>query len=121
MATTVESPHIRNDRRAPLSVTVSSWAVPVMVVGQYALIAALPVALVLAGVLRRVHDRAVRRAAVLLAVTYAVPLVVWLARPDGAQSLSKDMHPVFVGLIVAASAGVVVALRRARVRRLPAR
>ncbi|QIY58785.1 hypothetical protein HEP86_35320 [Streptomyces sp. RPA4-5] len=100
--------------------TISSWAVPVMVVGQFALLAVLPVVIVLVGAHRSLRDRAVRWAATLLAVVYAAPLAVWLARPDGAQSLSKDMHPVFAGLIVAASAAVIVALQRARTRRLPA-
>jgi len=127
MATTVDShpTHAttrptRTGRRVPLSVTVSAWAVPVMVVGQFALVAGLPVVIALVGALRRVPDRAVRRAATLVAVTFAIPLVVWLTRPDGAQSLSKDMHPGFVGLIVAASAVFLVTLHRAR-RGLPAR
>lgn len=107
-------------RSVPLSVTVSAWAVPLMVVGQFALIAGVPVAVALVGALRRVHERAVRRAAALVAVTFAIPLVVWLTRPDGAQSLSKDMHPGFAGLIVAASAAFLVTLHRAR-RSLPAR
>ncbi|MEV0113095.1 hypothetical protein AB0H77_07550 [Streptomyces sp. NPDC050844] len=55
-----------------------------------------------------------------VAVAFAIPLVVWLTRPDAAPSLSKDMHPVFAALIVAASTALVVALHRAR-RRLPAR
>ncbi|MDJ0463972.1 hypothetical protein [Streptomyces sp. H27-C3] len=100
--------------------TVSAWAVPVMVVGQFALIAAVPVVIALVGAVRRVPDRAVRRAATLVAVLFTIPLIVWLTRPNGAQSLSKDMHPVFAGLIVAASAAFIVTLHRAR-RSLPAR
>ncbi|MFF9508389.1 hypothetical protein ACF1BU_24720 [Streptomyces sp. NPDC014724] len=114
MTTTVVSHHSRTDRRVPRSVTVSSWAVPAMVAGQFALIA-------LVGALCHVRDRAVRGAATLLAVTYAIPLVVWVTRPDGAQSLSKDMHPAFAGLIVVASAALIVTIRRARYRSLPAR
>lgn len=121
MATTAKSPQPHTGRRAPLPVTVASWAVPVMVVGQFALIAGLPVMIVLVGAHRSVRDRAVRWATTLLAVAYAVPLVVWLARPDGAQSLSKDMHPVFAALIVATSAAVIATLHRSRTRRLPAR
>ncbi|MFB6977216.1 hypothetical protein [Streptomyces scopuliridis] len=120
MTTTVESHPTRTGRRVPLSVTVSAWAVPVMVVGQFALISGVPVVIALVGALRRVPDQAVRRAAALVAVTYAIPLVIWLTRPDGAPSLSKDMHPGFAGLIVAASAALIVTLHRAR-RRLPAR
>ncbi|HET6858130.1 MAG TPA: hypothetical protein VFH94_13705 [Streptomyces sp.] len=113
MTTTVESHPARTGRRIPLSVTVAAWAVPVMVIGQFALIAGIPVVTALVGAVRRVPDRAVRRAAALVAATFATPLVIWLARPDGAQSLSKDMHPVFAGLIVAASAGLIATLRRA--------
>ncbi|MEU6014328.1 hypothetical protein ABZ826_09765 [Streptomyces sp. NPDC047515] len=39
MTITLVSHHIRTDRRVPRSVTVSSWVVPVMVVGQFALMA----------------------------------------------------------------------------------
>lgn len=119
--TTTSRSLARPDRRTPLSVTISSWAVPIMVVGQFALVAVVPVAIALVGALRRARDRAVRWAATLLAVTYAIPLGVWLTRPDGAQSLSKDMHPAFVGLIVAASAALLVTIHRARRRRRPAR
>ncbi|WP_157250255.1 hypothetical protein [Nonomuraea typhae] len=101
-------------RPAPLAVTVSAWAVPVMVVGQFALLSGIPVTIALAGALLRVRDRMVRRAAALVAVSYLIPLVIWLTRPDGAPSLSKDMHPGFAGLMVAASAALIVALFRAR-------
>lgn len=104
----------RTPRRVPPSVTVSAWAVPVMVVGQFALVAGVPVLIALVGALRRVPDLAVRRAATLVAVTFAVPLTVWLTRPDGAPSLSKDTHPGFLALIVAASAVLLVTLHRAR-------
>ncbi|MFI2238685.1 hypothetical protein [Streptomyces chrestomyceticus] len=125
MTTTLEPPgartRTRTGRRVPLSLTVSSWAVPVMVVGQFALLSGIPVAIALAGALRQVRDRAVRRAAALLAVTYAVPLTVWLTRTDPARSLSKDMHPAFTALMVVASAALIVTLHRARTRRPTAR
>ncbi|MFC9976674.1 hypothetical protein ACFVH6_37820 [Spirillospora sp. NPDC127200] len=115
MATTSTS-LARTDRRLPRSVTVSSWAVPVMIVAQFAMLAIVPVAIALVGALRRTGDRAVRGAAATLAVVYAVPLAIWLVRPDGAQSLSKDMHPAFAGLIVAASTVLIVTVLRARRR-----
>ncbi|MCR8944330.1 MULTISPECIES: hypothetical protein [Streptomyces] len=104
----------RAPRRIPLPVTVSAWAVPVMVIGQFALIAGVPVLIALTGTLRRVPDRAARRAAALVAAAFAAPLTVWLTRDDGAPSLSKDMHPGFLALIVAASAVFLVTLHRAR-------
>ncbi|MEU2824390.1 hypothetical protein ABZ763_19430 [Streptomyces bacillaris] len=39
---------------------------------------------------------------------------MWLTRDDAAPSLSKDMHPGFLALIVAASAVFLVTLHRAR-------
>jgi hypothetical protein len=119
--TTTSTPPARTGGRTPPAVAVSSWAVPVMVLGQFSLVAGVPVAIALVGALRHAGDRTVRWAAALLAVTYAIPLVIWLARPDGAPSLSRDMHPAFVGLIVAASAVLIVSIHRARRRRLPVR
>lgn len=121
MTTTLEPPRARSARRVPLSSTLSSWAVPVMVVGQFALLSGIPVAIALAGALRQVRDRAVRWTAALLAVTYALPLTVWLTRAAPAQSLSKDMHPAFAALMVVASATLIVTLHRARTRRPTAR
>nr|WP_202513069.1 hypothetical protein [Streptomyces sp. SID3343] len=87
-----------------------------MVLAQFALLAVVPVAIALVGALTRVRDRAVRGAAVLVAVAFSIPLTVWLVRPDGAQSLSKDIHPAFVGLIVAASIALIAGITRARRR-----
>ncbi|MFD9882788.1 hypothetical protein ACFWZT_15200 [Streptomyces alboflavus] len=100
--------------RIPRAVTISAWAVPIMVLGQFALISGVPVVIALVGAFTRVRDRAVRAAAALLALSFAIPLTIWLVRPDGAQSLSKDIHPGFVGLIVMAGAALLLALRRAR-------
>ncbi|MEU1724573.1 hypothetical protein ACNF49_32455 [Actinomadura sp. ATCC 39365] len=111
--TTTYQPSTRPGRSAPVAVSVAAWAVPVMIVGQFALLAIVPVAVVLVGALRHARDRLVRWAAVLVALAYAVPFAVWVARPDGAPSLSKDMHPAFAVLIVAACAALVVAVVRA--------
>ncbi len=97
--------------RLPRSVTISAWAAPLMVVGDFALLAVVPVALVLSGALRDTRLRSLRWPAAVLAAVYTTPLVIWLLRPDGAQSLSKDIHPGFVALIVAASALVLLRLR----------
>jgi hypothetical protein len=85
-----------------------------MVLGQFAFLAFIPVALVLFGSLRDARVRALRWPAGLLAAVFATPLAIWLLRPDGAQSLSKDIHPVFVGLIVAASAVVLLKIWTSR-------
>lgn len=94
--------------RTPRQVVVSAWAVPIMVLGQFAFLAVIPVALVLSGALRDPRARALRGPAGLLAAVFATPMAIWLLRPDGAESLSKDIHPGFVGLVVAASAVVLV-------------
>ncbi|MFJ6572010.1 hypothetical protein ACIQNU_31870 [Streptomyces sp. NPDC091292] len=108
-------------RRIPLSLTLSAWAAPVLVLVQFSLVAAVPVAIALVTGLGRARDRAVRLAAGLLAVTFAAPLTIWLVRPDGAPSLSKDMHPAFLALFVAASAVLLTTLHGARRPRLRGR
>ncbi|MEV3981875.1 hypothetical protein [Nonomuraea sp. NPDC049758] len=109
---TTYQPSTRPGRSTPVAVSVAAWAVPVMIVGQFALLAIVPVAVVLVGALRHARDRLVRWAAVLVALAYAAPLAVWVARPGGAPSLSKDMHPAFAVLIVAACAALVAAIVR---------
>ena len=39
---------------------------------------------------------------------YAVPFLMWVLNPQRAESLSKEIHPVSVGLIVAVSAAVLL-------------
>ena len=113
MPTTTATPPAASRRatRTPRSVVVSAWAVPVMVLGGFALFSGVPVALVLVGALRDARARYLRWPAGLLAAAYATPLAIWLLRPDGAESLSKDIHPVFVVLIVVASAVLLWRIR----------
>ncbi|TFD93452.1 hypothetical protein E3T61_05020 [Cryobacterium lactosi] len=100
--------------RALRYVQISAWAIPVLVIGQFSMLAIIPVALVLVGTLRDTRLRALRWWGGLLAASYVAPLAIWLLRPDGAQSLSKDMHPAFAALIVAVAAVVLVKLYRPR-------
>lgn len=100
----------RTTRRTPRSVLISAWAVPVLVLGQFSMVAVVPVLLVLVGTLRHPELRSLRPYSAALAATYATPLAIWILRPDGAPSLSKDMHPVFLVLIVAAAAVLLVKL-----------
>lgn len=90
------------------SVIVSAVAVPVMVIGQFAMLAIVPVALVLIGTFRDPRLRPLRGWAAGLAVVYALPLVLWAIGPDRAPSLSKDIHPALAGLVVAAAVAVIV-------------
>ena len=94
--------------RTPRSVLISAWAVPVLVLGQFSMLAIVPVVLILVGTLRHPSLRPLRPYSAALAAIYATPLVIWILRRDGAESLSKDMHPVFMVLIVAAAAALLV-------------
>lgn len=95
-------------RRAPRSVIVSTWAIPVMVVGQFAFLAFIPVAVMLRGTFRDARSRTLRGWVSALGIVYAVPFLLWVLNPERAESLSKDIHPAFVGLIVATSAVVLL-------------
>ncbi|MFJ6853742.1 hypothetical protein ACIQM3_24975 [Streptomyces sp. NPDC091271] len=106
----------REGRRTPLAVTVSAWVAPLLVLTGFAFVAFVPVLIVLIGTLARARDGVVKAAAMALAVTYAIPFVIWQTRPDGAPSLSKDIHPGFIGLIVAASAALLLTLHGVRRR-----
>jgi hypothetical protein len=104
--------------RRSRSVLVAACAVPVMIVGQFAMLAIVPVAVVLVGTLRDARLRALRWWAVALAAAYATPLALWAIGPDRAPSLSKDMHPALAALVVAAGVAFVVAYAvRARAAR----
>lgn len=91
------------------SVLVSALAVPVLVLGQFAMVAVLPVALVLIGTLRDARLRALRWWAAALTAAYATPLALWAIGPDRAPSLSKDMHPVFAALVSVTAVAVAIA------------
>jgi hypothetical protein len=107
MTVTTTTPH-----RASTAVLVAAWAVPVMVAGQFALLAGVPIAVALIGSRRR---RAHRWWAAALAAVYAAALVLWLAGPSGAPSLSKYLSPAATAVFAVAGAVVAVALsRRAR-------
>ncbi|THG32043.1 hypothetical protein E6C64_05750 [Naasia lichenicola] len=93
---------------------MAAWSVPLLVLGQFAMLAIVPVLIVLIASVADARVRALRWYAGLLAALYATPLIIWVARPDGAQSLSKDIDPVFVALIVAASAALIVKIATRR-------
>lgn len=102
--------------RTTKSVLISACAVPVLVVGQFAMLAIVPVALVLIGTLRSTGLRSLRWWSAGLAAIYAIPLALWAIGPDRAPSLSKDMHPIFTVLISLAALGVVVVFSTLRRR-----
>jgi hypothetical protein len=99
---------VRASRRT--SVHVAAWAVPVMVVGQFAMLAIFPLAYVLVRTFRDARLRALRWWAAALGVAYATPLVLWAIGPDRAPSLSKDMHPALAAVVVAAGVAYAIGL-----------
>lgn len=107
------TPH-RSARTISLPVTVSAWAVPVLIIGQFAMVAIVPVVITLIGTLRGTRRRALRWWAVALAAAYAIPLILWAIGPERAPSLSKDMHPLLAALMVAVAIGYQVVRLRSR-------
>jgi uncharacterized membrane protein len=99
--------------RPSKAVLVAAWAFPVMVLGQFALLAGIPVAIVLA---RTPRSRAARWWSGLMAAAYVVPLAVWLLGPSTAPSLSKSLSPVATGVITAVGAAAAVGLHLVRRR-----
>jgi hypothetical protein len=100
--------------RPSKAVLVAAWAFPLMVAGQFALLAGIPVAIVLARTLR---SPAARWWSGLMAAAYVIPLAVWLLGPSTAPSLSKSLSPVATGVVAAtgavAAAGLHLVRRRA--------
>ncbi|MFE9577551.1 hypothetical protein ACFYO1_14265 [Nocardia sp. NPDC006044] len=103
----------RHDRAdgypAARSVLISAWAVPVLIIGQFAMVAVIPVVIALIGTLRDARLRPLRWLAAALAVAYAVPLAIWRLRSEPAQSLSKDISPFLAALVVVAAVVLAVA------------
>ncbi|MCD2185851.1 hypothetical protein [Actinomycetospora soli] len=103
------SPSSRPTPRLPRLVVVSAGLAALMVVGGFALLAVVPVALALIGTLQEARLRALRWWAAGLAVAYAVPFALYVLDPDRPASLTKAMHPGFVVLIAAAGVAVILA------------
>jgi len=95
--------------RARRAVLISAAAVPLLIVGQFAMLAIVPVAI---AVIVGARMRGVRLLTWLLAALYATPLAIWALRADPAPSLSKDIHPVLAGLIITGAVGVLIAVIR---------
>jgi hypothetical protein len=109
MTMTTTLPRHRTSR----AVLVAAWAVPALVLGQFALLTGLPIAVVLAGSLR---ERRLRWWAGGLTALYGTLVALWLLGPSGAPSLSKFLDPVATALFATAGAVVAVAVSRRRAR-----
>ena len=101
-------------KRTPLFFHIAAWSVPVLVLAQFAMLAVVPVVVLVIGSLVSARARALRWWTGFLALLYATPLVIWALRPDGAPSLSKDMHPVFVVLITLAAIALLAKIHTRR-------
>lgn len=108
------TPTVSDAGRTPRSVIVSAWAVPIMVLGQFSFLAVIPVAIMITKTFRDTGSRALRWWVGALGAIYGIPFLLWALNPDRAESVSKDIHPLFVGLIVAASAAVLLRIHTRR-------
>lgn len=99
--------------RPSRGVLVAAWAFPAMVLGQFALLAGIPAAIVVA---RAPRSAPARWWSALMATAYVVPLAVWLLGPGTAPSLSKSLSPAATGIVAAAGAAAAVGLHFARRR-----
>ncbi|WP_290061888.1 hypothetical protein [Amycolatopsis solani] len=94
-------------RRTSTTTLVAAGAVPVLILGQFAFLSAIPIAVVLAGALRARSP--LRWWASGLAAVYAALVGTWLLGPSSAPSLSKFLSPVATGVFAAAGIAVAVA------------
>jgi len=97
----------KSQKIAPRYVTWSAIVAPVLVLTGWALIAAVPVALMTWGSWTDRRVRALRWWSGLTALLYAIPLVQYLLRTDPEASMSSMLHPA-MGIAIALSAAVVV-------------
>jgi len=111
MATTInkDTTTHRGPGRTSLSVLIAAWAVPALVLGGFALISGIPIAIALIGTLRDRRLHALRWWTGALAAVYVVPLALWLLGPSNAPSLTQFLSPVATAFFVAAGAVVAVA------------
>src|SRR4051794_24243393 len=88
------STHAAEQRRGTRKVIISAWAVPVLILGEFAMLAIVPVAILTVSVFRNAQLRALRWWAAAVGAAYASGLAAWAIGPDRAPSLSKDLHPL---------------------------
>ncbi|WP_049758765.1 hypothetical protein [Renibacterium salmoninarum] len=78
----------------------------------------MPILFILAATVANRHLRRLTPWVIVVAIAYAVPLGVWLLRPDPASGLSKDIHPALAGVLIAAALGYAAAGHFIRRRKL---
>lgn len=92
----------------PRAVIISAWAIPVMVAGQFAMLAIIPLGIAAAGILRNRQLHGLRGWVAAVSAAYGAGLLMWAIGPDRAPSLSKELHPAHEVVITAL--GVALAL-----------
>lgn len=109
----VTTPHLDQTRgtvkRTSVAVLSAAWAVPVFVVGGFAFLSGIPIAVALIGTLRDSRLRALRWATGSLAAFYTVAMGLWLLGPSTEPSLTKFLSPIATAAFVAIGAGVAIA------------
>ncbi|GLY29878.1 hypothetical protein [Kineosporia sp. NBRC 101731] len=98
----------------PRAVIISAWAVPVMVAGQFAMLAIIPLGIAAAGILRNRQLRGLRGWVAALSAAYAAGLLLWAIGPDRETSLSKELHPAHMVVITALGVALAVAYHLGR-------
>lgn len=112
MATATPHRRARGNRtatRTSLSVLIAAWVVPLLVLGGFALISGIPIAVVLIGTLLDPRLRVLRWWSGALVAAYAVPLALWQWGPSDAPSLTQYMSPAVTALLVATGVAVAIA------------
>jgi len=95
--------------RARRAVLISAAAVPVLILGKFAMLAIVPVAI---AVIAGARMKGVRLFTWMLGALYATPLIIWALRENPARSLSRDIDPIFAALIIAGAIAVLIAIVR---------
>lgn len=85
-----------------LPVLIAAWAVPLLVLGGFAFVSGIAIAVVVIG-------SRLRWWAAALAAVYVVPLVLWLTGPSTAPSLTQYLSPAATVLFAAVSVAVAIA------------
>ena len=106
--------------RTSLAVLFAAWAFPAMVVGQFAFLAGIPVAIVLIGTLRDARLHALRWPTAAITAAYVVPTLFWLSTENTAPSLSKYLSPLVTGVVAAVGIAGAIAHHVHRLRSVPA-
>jgi hypothetical protein len=116
------STHRSPTRSVPLYVIIASIAAVVLVIGQFAMIALVPVLVTTIAAFVDPRLGWLRWWALALITAYGIPLAIYTLRDDPAPSLSKDLHPVAFVIVVAVAlattiriGAAVVAARSARI------